>query len=36
VRIFHGKASAELQDPEWYGEASWPDDEDDQSDAVTG
>ncbi len=23
--IFHGKAGAEMQDPEWYGEASWLD-----------
>ena len=26
-RIFHGKSGAEMQDPEWYGEESWPDDE---------
>ena len=28
-RIFHGKLGAEMQDPEWYGEAGWPDDESD-------
>lgn len=26
-RIFHGKSGAEMQDPEWYGDESWPDDE---------
>jgi hypothetical protein len=28
ARIFHGKPSAEMQDPEWYGEEGWPDGDD--------
>ncbi len=27
ARIFHGKRGAEMQDPEWYGEDGWPQDD---------
>jgi len=28
ANLFHGKPSAEMQDPEWYGEEGWPDGDD--------
>jgi len=30
ARIFHGKPSAEMQDPEWYGVVGWPDEDEDE------
>lgn len=34
LRIFHGKPGAEMQDPEWYGEAGWPEEDSDDETAA--